>query len=686
MENDRPSFEELEFQIEELKKQNERLHLNGSQDPLIVENSYRLLFENSVDGFALCQMIFERDLPIDFIYLKANPAFERITGLNHVIGHKATEIFPDIHEKNSELLQTFGSVATSGEPQKFEVYFAPLNIWLSISVICPEKGYFIAIFDDITSRKQAELAAKENVEKFKTLFEYTGSGNLLMDINGVCLAVNKHAAKMLGSTPEQIVGKSMFDFLPHETATEYLYKNREKIESGLSAEYEDTFQLATGTRTFLITDQVLKNEHGQGYALLSSSIDITDRKSAENVLKESEEMYRLLTRNLPGTTVFLFDHNLRFILIEGYLHPEFGFTTDQMKGKTLWDVLPKERAEAMAFLYRNALQGKSTENYVSVFKDHCFSTNIVSLRNNNGEIVGGMAVSQDITELKQAENKLKESERTIRKKLDAMLSPEGDISMLNLADIIDSQAIQAIMDDFFHITHIGVGLIDLNGKVLVANGWQDICTKFHRVNPETCKNCVESDTTLTLGGLSGKSKKYKCKNNLWDISTPIFVGGRHLGNIFLGQFFYEDETIDIEVFRNQARKFGFNEEEYLNALDRVPRWSREEVESIMRFYSKLSLFISNLSYGNLKLAQTLDERNKAVESLQANYSLLRIAGKTAKFGGWSLSLAGNKVVWSDEVAVIHEMPAGYSLELNEGINFYAPEWRDKITPIGNQLF
>ena len=53
-----PSFEELEIQIEELKKQNERLHLNSSQNPQIIENSYRLLFENSIDGFALCQMIF----------------------------------------------------------------------------------------------------------------------------------------------------------------------------------------------------------------------------------------------------------------------------------------------------------------------------------------------------------------------------------------------------------------------------------------------------------------------------------------------------------------------------------------------------------------------------------------------------------------------------------------------------
>jgi len=81
----------------------------------------------------------------------------------------------------------------------------------------------------------------------------------------------------------------------------------------------------------------------------------------------------------------------------------------------------------------------------------------------------------------------------------------------------------------------------------------------------------------------------------------------------------------------------------------------------------------------LVVAVDITERKRTEEVLNTNYSLLRIAGETAKFGGWSLNLANNKVTWSDEVAAIHEMPAGYSPLLGEGINFYAPEWRDKIT-------
>lgn len=74
-------------------------------------------------------------------------------------------------------------------------------------------------------------------------------------------------------------------------------------------------------------------------------------------------------------------------------------------------------------------------------------------------------------------------------------------------------------------------------------------------------------------------------------------------------------------------------------------------------------------------------RRRANEELLANDALLRIAGETAGFGGWSVDLRSHVVAWSDTVAKIHEMPTGYSPLLKEAINFYAPEWREKITRV-----
>ena len=61
---------------------------------------------------------------------------------------------------------------------------------------------------------------------------------------------------------------------------------------------------------------------------------------------------------------------------------------------------------------------------------------------------------------------------------------------LELAEIIDVQAVQSLMEDFHKLVHMTVGLNDLKGNVLVGVGWQDIYTKFHRVHPETCKSTV----------------------------------------------------------------------------------------------------------------------------------------------------------------------------------------------------
>ena len=178
---------------------------------------------------------------------------------------------------------------------------------------------------------------------------------------------------------------------------------------------------------------------------------------------------------------------------------------------------------------------------------------------------------------KRAEEALRASEQRVRQKLEALLSPAGDIGNLELADIIDAPAIQSLMDHCYELVHIPMAIIDLKGKVLVGVGWQDICTQFHRMHPETCKYCIESDTQLTAGVAPGEFKLYKCKNNMWDVATPIIVGGKHVGNLFTGQFFFDDEPLDRELFRAQARKYGFDEAKYLAALEAVPRLSRRSM-------------------------------------------------------------------------------------------------------------
>ena len=243
-----------------------------------------------------------------------------------------------------------------------------------------------------------------------------------------------------------------------------------------------------------------------------------------------------------------------------------------------------------------------------------------------------------------------------RLKLDSILSPEGEIGNLGLEDLFDVPAIQSLMDDFFKLVPMAMAILDLKGKVLVGVGWQDVCTKFHRINPDACLNCIESDVQLSAGVPPGKYKVYKCKNNMWDVATPIMVDDRHFGNLFMGQFFFEDEPLDYELFRSQARKYGFNEKEYLAALEVVPQLSRETLDTCMAFFMKLADILSKLSYSSLKLVRSLSEQAVLMNSLRESGEQLRRAQEIAHLGSWELNLVTNHLTWSDETYRIFGLP------------------------------
>ena len=117
---------------------------------------YRSLFENMMNGFAYCRMIFDGDTPHDFIYLSVNDAFEKQTGLKDVIGRRVSEVIPGIRETDAGLLEIFGRVAMTGNPEQVEIYVNALEQWFWISVYSPAKEHFVTVFDVITERKQAE--------------------------------------------------------------------------------------------------------------------------------------------------------------------------------------------------------------------------------------------------------------------------------------------------------------------------------------------------------------------------------------------------------------------------------------------------------------------------------------------------------------------------------------------------
>src|SRR5664280_2871306 len=109
------------------------------------EELFRKLFENMLNGFAYCKMIYEKGHPPDFLYLNVNESFSALTGLKDVIGKKASEAIPGIQEADLELLERYGRVAMTGQPEVFETWVEALKMWFSISVYSPEREYFLSL-------------------------------------------------------------------------------------------------------------------------------------------------------------------------------------------------------------------------------------------------------------------------------------------------------------------------------------------------------------------------------------------------------------------------------------------------------------------------------------------------------------------------------------------------------------
>ena len=123
----------------------------------------------------------------------------------------------------------------------------------------------------------------------------------------------------------------------------------------------------------------------------------------------------------------------------------------------------------------------------------------------------------------------------------------------NILNLMDLDKVGALLEGFNKSTGFVTAILDLEGNILLKSGWRQICTEFHRANPETLKKCIISDTVLANKmDENEKYHFYKCINELIDVVIPIIIKGEHIANIFSGQFFFEEP--DTSFFKKQAKQ------------------------------------------------------------------------------------------------------------------------------------
>ncbi len=181
---------------------------------------------------------------------------------------------------------------------------------------------------------------------------------------------------------------------------------------------------------------------------------------------------------------------------------------------------------------------------------------------------------------------------------------------MKFSDLVNIDELRGLCESYTAVTGAVTALLDLEGNILVSTGWQDVCTRFHRVNNATAARCRESDTILAGGLGKGVSYNiYKCKNGLVDVAVPIMIRGEHVANFFTGQFF--TEAPDREFFIRQAKEFGFDEESYLEALHRTPVFPEGTIKSMMNFFTRLAQMIGEMGLVGKEL---LDSNDKLLQN------------------------------------------------------------------------
>ena len=234
-----------------------------------------------------------------------------------------------------------------------------------------------------------------------------------------------------------------------------------------------------------------------------------------------------------------------------------------------------------------------------------------------------------------------ENSAALHDNLSANCQSEGDLTSLTLSEVIDAKSLQPMMESFHRITGIGCAIVQTDGEVLVAVGWQEICRKFHRKSTQSLKGCIESSILLSQHpAASGAFKVHRCRNGLWEMATPIELSGRHMGNIVIGQFFYTDEKVDPEQFCEQAQYYEFDKSEYIEAFQRVPRFDRKTVEEAMAFYGNLAEMISTLGFSADRLRKSLIERRQAERALQESNQLFHQIAEQSRTYTWGVDLEG----------------------------------------------
>jgi PAS domain S-box-containing protein len=416
---------------------------------------FDMFFDKMLDGFAYHRIVVDKaGKPVDYLFLEVNRAFEKMTGLKRerIIGKKVTEVLLGIEKDPADWIGVYGKVALSGEPVQFENYNEALCKWFKVSAYCPEKGYFVTLFEDITERKKAELEMAQAKQRLEAHMNNAPEAVIEFDPQFHVIRWSEEASRIFGWSSNEVVGRSI-------TEMPWVYKEDVEIVQQVSAGMlngkspRNVSENRNYRKNGTVIDcewynSAIYDEKGNLVSILSQVIDITERKKAEDALKEAKEQTEFDRKRLetvletsPSAVVIIDAPQGKFSYVNKRAMQLYGFDTLGLDLEENVAKVKARRADGTDYpieempVSRSLKLGEEVHNEEMIIeRPDGYSFPIIAstapLRDAKGNITSAIVVFEDITERKKAEVALSESEARLR----AYVSSTSDVVYRMSAD------------------------------------------------------------------------------------------------------------------------------------------------------------------------------------------------------------------------------------------------------------
>jgi len=516
---------------------------------------------------------------------------------------------------------------------------------------------------DVTERKQAEEALRENQERLVSIYNTVGDVlfHLAVESEGQFRFVSVNAAflRVTGLSMEDVVGKTVHEVIPEPSLTLVLEKYRQAIAEKTTVLWEETSEYPTGRLTGEVSIAPVFDSHGTCTHLVGSVRDMTGRKQVEMRLTESEERFRL-AQSAAQVVAWDWDPRTNFIAFYGKSAHLYGFTQERttLTFEQCLDVIePDDRTRVQAHI-REALD--RTHIVDAEFRvrwpngtTHWLRIRGTVLLDDSGLPIRALGVSGDITDRKQTEEALRQSERMLAAELDAarhlqhvatqLISTHGLEPLYE--EILDA-AMAILHSDFasiqmFHPERGTSGELHLLGH----RGFNaQFAQGFEWVRPTTRTSCGEA---LRTGRRVAVADVRHCDFMAESDELEGYLGGGILAAQSTPLVSRSGSLVGmVSTHWHQAHQLSASE---LQALDILAR-----------------------------LAADLIERSRAEEKLRKSEELLRSAQRLARVGNWDWDFKTNRIFWSDEVFEFSGYPRDYEPSFEGFLRSVAPVERERM--------